>query len=217
MLTATTVLAAGSYGAPADTVTLDFDGRHRRRIALTGDGGLAFLLDLPKATALQAGDGLLLEDGRIVRVKAAPEPLTEVTADDPHHLLRLAWHLGNRHLPAMIEAGRILIRRDHVITEMVRGLGGRARDIEAPFDPEGGAYGGSAGGHGHSHAETHGHAHADAHGHSHAEAHAEARGSHTHAHATSHGPVQAGGGHSHSHSHSHGHSHSHADGEPDDH
>ena len=213
MLSATTVLPAGSYGAPADTVTLDFDGRHRRRIALAGDGGLAFLLDLPKATALQAGDGLLLEDGRIVQVRAAPEPLTEVTAADPHHLLRLAWHLGNRHLPAMIEAGRILIRRDHVISEMVRGLGDRARDIEAPFDPEGGAYGGSAGGHGHSHAETHGHAHADAHGHSHAEAH-DSR-----AHATSHSHAQAGGahGHSHPHSHSHGHSHSHADGEPDDH
>ena len=205
MLTASRVLPAGSYGDAADSVTLDFDGRHRRRIALTGDGGLAFLLDLPKATALQAGDGLVLEDGRIVQVRAAPEPLTEVTADDPHHLLRLAWPLGNRHLQAMIEAGRILIRRDHVISDMVRGLGGRARDIEAPFDPEGGAYGGSAGGHGHSHREAHGHAHA--------EAHAEAHGSHSQA--TSHGHAQAGGGHSHSHSHSHGHSHS--PGKPHDH
>jgi urease accessory protein len=209
MLTAATVLPAGSYGAPADTVTLDFDGRHRRRIALTGDGGLAFLLDLPKATALQAGDGLLLDDGRVVAVAAAPEPLTEVTATDPHHLLRLAWHLGNRHLPAMIEDGRILIRRDHVISEMVRGLGGQARDIEAPFDPEGGAYGGSAGGHGH--AGDHGHAHSDAHSHSHAEAH----GNHAHSHTTSHSHATASGSHTHSHSQSH--SHSHADGEPHDH
>lgn len=207
MLTASTVLSAGSYSAPADTVTLDFDGRHRRRIALTGDGGLAFLLDLPKATALKAGDGLLLDDGRVVAVAAAPEPLTEVTAADPHHLLRLAWHLGNRHLPAMIGDGRILIRRDHVISEMVRGLGGTACDIEAPFDPEGGAYGGSAGGH--DHAESHAHSHAHALGHAHGEAHAEAHGSH--ARATSHSHAHGSGSHSHSHSHSH------ADGEPHDH
>ncbi|MDQ0315082.1 urease accessory protein UreE [Amorphus orientalis] len=175
MLKATSVLPAGSYADPADTVTLDFDGRHRRRIALTGNGGLAFLLDLPQAVALKSGDGLLLDDGRVVAVEAAPEPLTEVTAGDPHHLLRLAWHLGNRHLPAMIEDGRILIRRDHVISDMVRGLGGAVRDIDAPFDPEGGAYGG----HSHSHSEAHGHAHSHSHGSGHSHSHSH---SHTHSH-----------------------------------
>ncbi|WP_018700147.1 urease accessory protein UreE [Amorphus coralli] len=168
---AATVLPAGSYTEAADSVTLDHDGRHRRRIALTGTGGLAFLLDLPEAVALRHGDGLLLEDGRIVRVEAVPEPLLEVTANDPHHLLRLAWHLGNRHLPAMIDAERILIRRDHVIADMVRGLGGRVTEIDAPFDPEGGAYGGHGHAHAHAHAEAHGHAHAHASSHSHAHDH----------------------------------------------
>lgn len=216
MLRAATVLPAGSYADPADTVILDHDGRHRRRIALTGTGGLAFLLDLPEAVALRHGDGLLLEDGRVVRVEAAPEPLTEVTADDAHHLLRLAWHLGNRHLPAMIETTRILIRRDHVIADMVRGLGGRVREIEAPFDPEGGAYGGQSHGHAHSHdhghAETHSHAHGADHAHAHAEAHAHgvATGhAHTTSHSHSHASSGAGGssGHAHAHSHRHGHDH----------
>ncbi|MEW5424227.1 urease accessory protein UreE [Amorphus sp. 3PC139-8] len=195
MLKASTVLLAGSYADPVDAVTLDHDGRHRRRIALTGNGGLSFLLDLPEAVALRHGDGLLLEDGRVVAVEAAPEPLTQVTAADPHHLLRLAWHLGNRHLPAMIEDGRILIRRDHVISDMVRGLGGEVTDIEAPFDPEGGAYGGHS--HAHSHSETHSHAH------SHSETH-----SHTHSHSHGHG---------HSHSHSHSHAHAHGAGEGHEH
>ncbi len=109
---------------------------------MTGEGGLAFLLDLPKAVALRGGDGLLLGDGRIVEVRAAREPLLAITAGDPHHLLRLAWHLGNRHLSAQIEPERILIRPDHVIAEMLRGLGGGVAEVSEPFDPEGGAYSG---------------------------------------------------------------------------
>ena len=109
---------------------------------MTGKAGLSFLLDLPKAVALRGGDGLLLEDGGIVEVKAAAEPLTQVTADDVHHLLRLAWHLGNRHLPAQIEMTRILIRPDHVISGMLTGLGAMVADVHEPFDPEGGAYAG---------------------------------------------------------------------------
>jgi urease accessory protein len=165
MVRALEVRAAGSWaGPPADHVVLDFDARHRRRIAMQGTHGLAFLLDLPKAIALRQGDGLVLDDGRIVEVKAAPEPLMEVRAADPHHLLRLAWHLGNRHLPAQIEAERILIRPDHVIADMLRGLGAQVAEVSEPFDPEGGAY--SSDGHsGHDHSDhTHsGHDHSHHH------------------------------------------------------
>jgi urease accessory protein len=133
---------SGAAGASAadDTVVLDHDLRHRRRIALRGEGGTEFLLDLPEATVLRDGDALVLEDGRTVAVRAAPEPLAEIIADDPPALARIAWHIGNRHLPAAISAGRLLIRRDHVIEEMVRGLGATVRHVDAPFEPEGGAY-----------------------------------------------------------------------------
>ncbi|HSM40327.1 MAG TPA: urease accessory protein UreE [Afifellaceae bacterium] len=141
MIRAVALKAAGSWaGEPADRVVLDFDARHRRRIAMEGVSGLSFLLDLPKAAALRQGDGLTLEDGRIVAVEAAAESLLEVRAADAHQLLRLAWHLGNRHLPAQIEPERILIRPDHVIAEMLRGLGASVAEVKEPFDPEGGAY-----------------------------------------------------------------------------
>jgi urease accessory protein len=132
--------------APADTVVLDFDDRHRRRTAMTGTRGLEFLLDLENATVLRGGDALVLDDGRLIEVVAAPEPLAEIRGNDPHHLVRVAWHLGNRHLPTQITAKGLRIRRDHVIEAMVKGLGARVIEIEAPFDPEGGAY--AAGGHG---------------------------------------------------------------------
>ncbi|MDB5433171.1 MAG: urease accessory protein UreE [Caulobacter sp.] len=128
-------------GPIADHVTLDYDARHRRRVALTGHHGLAFLLDLPKAVLLRGGDGLKLEDGRVVRIDALPEPLMEVRATSPEHLLRLAWHIGNRHLTAQVEADRILIRHDHVIGHMLEHLGATVTAVTAPFDPEGGAYG----------------------------------------------------------------------------
>ena len=140
---ATRVVPAGGWDASAaeDTLTLDFDDRHRRRRRYTGERGLAFLLDLPEAAVLRDGDGLALEGGGCVLVRAAPEPLVEVTAESPAQLARLAWHLGNRHLPTRIEAGRLLIRDDHVIVEMLRGLGASVRQVSEPFDPEGGAYG----------------------------------------------------------------------------
>ena len=145
--------------APADTVVLDFDDRHRRRMAMTGTRGLEFLLDLENAVALRGGDALVLEDGRMVEVVAAPEPLIEIRCKDPQHLVRVGWHLGNRHLPTQIMAKGLRIRRDHVIEAMVKGLGARVIEIEAPFDPEGGAYAG--GGHAHA-AEADPHAHAGA-------------------------------------------------------
>jgi len=154
---ATAVQAKGSWPGPAaDRVTLDHDGRHRRRIAMTGEGGLAFLLDLAQATSLRDGDGLLLEDGRVVEVRAAAEELLEIRGRDRLHLLRLAWHLGNRHLAAQIEQERILILRDHVIAAMLAGLGATLREVVEPFDPETGAYHAGPVGHAHSHGHAHG-------------------------------------------------------------
>jgi urease accessory protein len=141
---------------PADTVVLDFDERHRRRMAMTGTRGLEFLLDLENAVALRGGDALVLDDGRLIEVVAAPEPLAEIRCNDPQHLVRVAWHLGNRHLPTQIMGKGLRIRRDHVIEAMVKGLGARVIEIEAPFDPEGGAYAEAS--HAHAHAEAHAHA-----------------------------------------------------------
>ncbi len=144
-----TVLPPGGWTAPAaDTVLIDFDRRHRRRIQLKTEGGAELLLDLPQAVRLRDGDGLALEDGRVVLVKARPEPLLDIHAHDAAGLVRIAWHLGNRHLPVQLLGTHIRIREDHVIAEMVRGLGGHVHHIDAPFDPEAGAY---AGGHQHSH------------------------------------------------------------------
>ncbi len=122
------------------TVTLGYDDRHRRRLQLKSDAGEPFLLDLPRAGLLAEGDGLALSDGSWLAVRAAPEALIEVTAGDPALLARLAWHIGNRHLPAQIEQGRLFIRDDHVIAAMLEGLGARLRRLEAPFTPEPGAY-----------------------------------------------------------------------------
>ena len=114
---------------------------------MMGEGGLELLLDLPAVTVLRDGDALVLEDGRRVAVRAAPEPLAKIRCENAEQLARVAWHLGNRHLPVMIHAGRIYIRRDHVIERMVQGLGGIIDHVETAFDPEPGAYAGS--GHGH--------------------------------------------------------------------
>jgi len=122
------------------TVTLGYDDRHRRRLRLESDAGEPFLLDLPRAGVLEEGDGLALSDGSWLAVQAASEALIEVTASSPELLTRLAWHIGNRHLPAQLEGGRILIRDDHVIAAMLEGLGARLRRIDAPFTPERGAY-----------------------------------------------------------------------------
>jgi urease accessory protein len=127
-------------GEPVDRVVLDYDDRHRRRVAMTAKKGTAFLLDLPASTALHGGDALVLEDGRLIEVIAAPEPLLELRCADARHLARLAWHLGNRHLPVQMLERAVRVRRDHVIAEMARGLGARVIEVEAPFDPEGGAY-----------------------------------------------------------------------------
>ena len=198
MIRATQVRAQHSWAEPpADTVVLDFDDRHRRRMAMTGTRGLEFLLDLENAIALRGGDALVLEDGRLVEVVAAPEPLLEIRGADPQHLVRVAWHLGNRHLPTQIMPKGLRIRRDHVIEAMVRGLGARVIEIEAPFDPEGGAYAGG----GHAQAEAHDHA---AHDHS---SHDHSGYSHQHDHHDADHRHDEHCDHEHHHGHSHAHDH----------
>lgn len=190
----------------ADTVVLGFDDRHRRRMAMTGTRGLEFLLDLEEAVALRGGDALVLEDGRLIEVVAAPEPLVEIRGSDPHHLVRVAWHLGNRHLPTQIVGKGLRIRRDHVIEDMVRGLGARVIEIEAPFDPEGGAYaGGGHAAHGH---EPHDHGLQDHGDHKHG-GHDHKHHDHGHAH-HEHDRKNCDHDHGkHDHDHHHGHSHAH--------
>lgn len=147
-----------------DRIVLDHGDRHRRRLAMRGVGGLAFLLDLPEPAMLDDGDALALEDGRLVWVEAAPERLLEIRAASPLALKRLIWHIGNRHIPAEIGEDAVFIAHDHVLAEMVRGLGGSAEPVQRPFRPEGGAYAG-----GHAQAQGHRpHHHGDGHLHSHA-------------------------------------------------
>jgi urease accessory protein len=205
MLHAHQVRPAGSWsGEPADTIVLDYDDRYRRRIAMIGVRGLAFLLDLPEAVMLRAGDGLALEDGRIVEVVAAPEQLLEIRGADAAALTRIAWHLGNRHLPTELLKKSLRIRRDHVIEDMARRLGASVLEIEAPFNPEGGAYVAAAPVHGHDHGhDHHGHDHHnhDHHDHDHP-AHDALRADEPHVH----GP---GCGHDHHDHDHHGHDHSH--------
>ena len=174
----------------ADTVTLDHEGRHRRRVTLKGDAGTDFLLDLDKAAVLDDGDAVKLEDGRLVQVKAAPQPLLEIRAENPLRLMRVAWHIGNRHTPAEITADAVYIEDDHVLAEMVRGQGCTVKPVMRPFRPERGAYDHDCG---HDHGQHHGHGRHD---HDHGHAH------HAHGHdAHEHGP---GCGHAH-HDHTHEH------------
>ena len=208
MLHAHRVLPSGAWsGEPADTVVLDYDERYRRRVAMTGVRGLGFLLDLPEAVMLRAGDGIKLEDGRIVEVVAAPEPLVEIRAADAAALTRIAWHLGNRHLPTELMRTSLRIRRDAVIEEMARGLGGAVVAIEAPFNPEGGAYvRAPAPDHDHDHDRDHDHDHAhhgDAH---HRHGDHQSVGAEPHVH----GPGCGHDDHGHA-PHGHDHDHGHAE------
>ena len=188
MIRATKVFAAGHWDRSKETdrIELPHDGRHRRRVAMRGAKDTVFLLDLAEANQLKDGDGLLLEDGRIVRVVAASEPIVEIKGDT-HLLARVAWHLGNRHVPAEILEDRIRIGRDHVLEEMVEKLGAKIARIEAPFDPEAGAYAHETAQahahHDHEHEHHHGHAHEHDHRHQHANDHDQAqRKKHRHGH-----------------------------------
>jgi urease accessory protein len=225
MLRATSIVRKPAVKAEKiiDTVTLDHDDRQKRRVALKGEKGLDLLLDLDKTTLIGDGDALKLEDGGLVAVRAAPEKLLKITAENALRLTRIAWHIGNRHTPAEITADAIYIEADHVLAEMVRGQGGLAEEVWRPFQPERGAY--DHGGHGHDH-HGHDHGHEHAHGHSH---HDHAHDHHEHGpdcgcgHDHSHGPehhhehlekpvAAAGHGHSHDHHHTHAHDQAHGAG-----
>lgn len=151
-----------------EVVILTYEERFLRRRVLESANGTRFLVDLEHTTSVGAHDAFLLDDGRKVLVAPAEEPLIEVTGKD---LVRLAWHIGNRHTPAQIEAGRILIQRDHVMADMLAKLGAELREVVEPFTPEGGAYGhGRTHGHDHSAShgpEGHGHSHDNSHDHAH--------------------------------------------------
>jgi len=128
-------------GKITGTVTLDFDNRRRRRIRLTTDEGLDFLLNLPDVVTLRDGNVLVLENGDGILVRAANEPVVDVSCNDTAELVRVAWHLGNRHLPTQLMGDRLRIREDSVIEDMLRILGANPVRLSAPFNPEGGAYG----------------------------------------------------------------------------
>ena len=149
VLRALSVVEAPKASQPDDYVALAYSERYRRRGLLTTGAGAEILLDLPEATELTHGDLLMTEDGRAIEIRALAEPLAEIRGDG---LVRLAWHIGNRHTPCQVEDDRLLIQRDHVLEDMLAGLGAGVCHVDEPFRPEGGAYG-----HGRTHA--HGHAH----------------------------------------------------------
>ena len=155
--------AADRDRAPYDVVTLGYDARLLRRRRLETAHGEGFIVDLSETVSLDQGDCFVLDDGRLIEVIAAEEDVVVVTGDLP----RLAWHIGNRHTPCQIEADRLLIRRDHVLEGMLRGLGATLAYASEPFGPEGGAYGpGRTMGHSHGPQDGrgHGHDHDDPHG-----------------------------------------------------
>lgn len=153
-VTAFTVMPRETWSGQSLTCVLDYEGRFLRRKMLVTTEGLSFAVNLEKTTSLNDGDALELDDGTLVQIKAAQEPLLSITGSD---LLRLAWHIGNRHTPCQIERDQLLILRDPVIRHMLEHLGAQVTEIEAAFTPEGGAYG---------HGRTHSHEHvATAHAH----------------------------------------------------
>ncbi|RWB78470.1 MAG: urease accessory protein UreE [Mesorhizobium sp.] len=165
---AVSVLVAGDPGltTPYDKAVLPHDERHLRRRAIETATGDKVLVDLPEPVALANGDRLVLEDGRQLEIVAAPEEVYDIRARDAVHLTELAWHIGNRHLAAAIEADRILILRDHVIKAMLEGLGATVHEVSQPFSPVRGAYSGHDHGHSHDHHDHDHHDH-DHHDHDH--------------------------------------------------
>jgi urease accessory protein len=163
-------LGSWTHAEKVAAITLDWADRHRRRILMTDDAGGEFLLDLTVAVHLAEGDGLQLEQGGWVEVHAAPEAVIDVTAADAAALARLAWHIGNRHKPVQILSdGALRLPLDHVLVEMITGLGGKVSAKQAAFQPEPGAYATTKGGltplgHGHDHPHDHAHGHDHHHG-----------------------------------------------------
>jgi urease accessory protein len=156
----------------ASEVELAWDVRQKSRIEATDSLGRTLNVFLPRGTVLRGGDVLVAEDGSLVRVKAAPQPVLVVThcADHgtPFDLLRAAYHLGNRHVPLELQPDRLLLEPDHVLADMLRMQHLIVTETASAFEPEGGAYGASGGAHaGHAHGHDHGHKHGHAHDHAH--------------------------------------------------
>jgi urease accessory protein len=195
-----------------DTITLDHEARNRRQGTLRAEGGTEILLDLDMETTINDGDALRLEDGQLVQVKAAAEPLLEVRAENPLRLTRLAWHLGSQHGLVEVTADALYVENNPAVAELVRGQGCTATPVERPFKPERSAHVCDHDhghhhhhGHGHSHAESRSHAHSHAHGHEHHDhEHDHDHHHHDHAHHHEHGPG-CGCGHHHHHGHKHDH------------
>lgn len=148
MLPARQIVRQGAAGA-AERVVLSYDERFLRRKRLVCESGASVMVDLAETVSLEDGDALVTDTGQRVAVVAAQEPVIEVRGPN---LARLAWHIGNRHTPCQVDEGHLVIRRDHVLEAMLRGLGADLTPVIAPFRPEGGAYGhGRTMGHDHLH------------------------------------------------------------------
>jgi len=179
----TSVIAAAARHdrAASDTVILDYAQRSAATLTVETVKGRHVQIDLAQAGLLRTDDLLVLDDGSLVEVVAAPEPLIEARAADVAALARLAWHLGDRHVPVQVLANRIRARREPAIEALLGALGARVTVIDAPFDPEGGAYAQTAAAHGQHHDHGHDHAHGHSHGHAHGHAHHD-HCHHDHAH-----------------------------------
>ena len=203
MLTCSKLIPAGQGLAPvllkrAATVSLDWDVRQKSRFDATDNTGRSFGVFLPRGTLVRGGDVLVLEDGALVRVQAAPQEVLRITACEQHgspfDLTRAAYHLGNRHVPIELQPDHLKIEPDHVLADMLRAMHMTVVQVQEAFEPEGGAYGGH--GHGHGHGHSHGHSHE--HSHSHGDGHHHDHG-HTHDAVQSHTPHVHGPGCSHDH------------------
>jgi urease accessory protein len=220
MLTANKLFPAGRGLAPvllkrASHVALDWDVRQKSRFEATDSTGRTLGVFLPRGTVVRGGDVLVAEDGSLVRVEAAPQPVMVIRHctqhGSPFDLTRAAYHLGNRHVQIELQPDHLKIEPDHVLAEMLERMHLTITREEAPFEPEGGAY---AGGHGHAHDHDHdhGHEHPHAHGHDHGVGAQPAVPTTAHVHGPGcahdhvHGP---GCGHDHDHAHGHGHGHAH--------
>ena len=215
MIQASKLIPQGKGLAPvlvkrATTIELDWDVRQKSRFAATDSAGRELGIFLPRGTLVRGGDVLVAEDGSMVRVIAAPQPVLVITHctqhGTPFDLTRAAYHLGNRHVPIELQPDHLKIEPDHVLADMLRAMHLIVKAQDLPFEPEGGAYAaGHGGGHhhgGHGHGHDHGSDHDHGHNHSHGAAHDHAS------------PVEHGHGHGHAHAHAHAHTHSHAPAEP---
>jgi urease accessory protein len=137
LATARTILPRSAFAMADDRITLGYEARFLRRKRLESDNGASFMVDLVETTSLSPGDAFRLDDGRVIEVAAAEEPVVVIKGDLP----RLAWHIGNRHTPCQITTTHLVIRRDHVLEAMLAQLGAETKPALLPFHPEGGAYG----------------------------------------------------------------------------